>query len=54
MLHVPVDELLVLTTETLSDERVMEIIKWCSSKMQESDELRKSYWELLGVVVLPL
>ena len=30
MLQVPVDELLVLTTETLSDERVMEIINWCN------------------------
>ena len=54
MLQVPVDELLVLTTETLSDERVMEIINWCNKKMKESDKLRLSYWETLGVVILPL
>ena len=54
MLQVPVDELLVLTTETLSDERVMEIIRWCNSKMKESDRLRLSYWGTLGVVILPL
>ncbi len=53
MLQVPVDELLVLTTETLSDERVMEIIRWCNDKMKESDRLRLSYWENLGVVILP-
>lgn len=54
MLQVPVDELLVLTTETLSDDRVMEIIKWCNGKMKESDQLRASYLETLGVVILPL
>ena len=54
MLQVPVDELLVLTTETLSDERVMEIIRWCHVKMKESDRLRLSYWENLGVIILPL
>lgn len=53
MLQVPVDELLVLTTETLSDERVMEIIGWCNGKMKESDKLRLAYWEKLGFVILP-
>ena len=54
MLKVPVDELLVFTTETLSDERVMEIINWCNKKLKESDKLRLAYWETLGVVILPL
>ena len=54
MLHVPVDELLVLTTETLPNERIIEILKWCSGKIKDSDELRKAYWEMLGVVILPM
>lgn len=54
MLKVPVDELLVLTTETLSDERVMEIISWCNEKMKESDKLRLAYWDNLEVVILPI
>ena len=54
MLKVPVDELLVFTTETLSDERVLEIINWCNKKLKESDKFRLAYWETLGVVILPL
>ena len=54
MLKVPVDELLVFTTETLSDKRVMEIINWCNKKLKESDKLRLAYWETLGVMLLPL
>ena len=54
MLKVPVDALLVFTTDTLSDERVMEIINWCNKKLKESDKLRLAYWETLGVVILPL
>ena len=53
MLKVPVDELLVMTTDDLSDERVMEIINWCNKKLKESDKLRLSYLEMLGVVILP-
>ena len=54
MLKVPVDELLVMTTDNLSDERVMEIINWCNKKLKESDKLRLAYLETLGVVILPL
>ena len=54
MLKVPVDELLVMTTDSLSDERVMEIINWCNKKLKESDKLRFAYLETLGVVILPL
>ena len=53
MLKVPIDELLVMTTDDLSDERVMEIINWCNKKLKESDKLRLSYLEMLGVVILP-
>ena len=52
LLHVPVDELLVLNAETLSDERVSEIFKWCTDKLKPSHDLRISYWEVLGVLIL--
>ena len=52
MLHVPVDELLVFETETLSDRRVLEILKWCTDRMIRSNDLRISYWEVLGVVIM--
>ena len=53
MLHVPIEELLVFKTETISDERVVDIIQWCTGKMKESEKIRKAYWELLGVVLFP-
>ena len=52
LLHVPVDELLVLNAETLSYERVSEIFKWCTGKMNPAYYLRVSYWEELGVLIL--
>ena len=52
MLHVPVDELIVLYAETLSYERVSEIFKWCTEKMNPAYYLRVSYWEELGVLIL--
>ena len=52
MLHVPVDELIVLYAETLSDERVMEIFIWCTDKLKPYHDLRISYWEVLGVLIL--
>ena len=52
MLHVPIEELLVFRKETLPDDRVVEIIKWCTGKMKKSEKIRKAYWELLGVVLL--
>ena len=53
MLHVPIEELLVFKTETISDERVVDIIQWCTGKMKESEKIRKAYRELLGVVLFP-
>ena len=53
MLHVPIEELLVFKTETISDERVVDIIQWCTGKMKESEKIRRAYWELLGVVLFP-
>ena len=53
MLHVPIEELLVFKTETISDERVVDIIQWYTGKMKESEKIRKAYWELLGVVLFP-
>ena len=53
MLHVPIEELLVFKTETISDERVVDIIQWCTGKMKESEKIIRAYWELLGVVLFP-
>ena len=50
--HVPVDELLVLNAETLSYERVSEIFKWCTDKTRPDYDLRISYWEELGVMIM--
>ena len=52
LLHVPVDELLVLNAETISYERVSEIFKWCTDKMRPDYDLRISYWEELGVMIM--
>ena len=41
MLKMPIEGLLIMKDETVSDERIIDIIRWLSDKVQASEELNK-------------
>ena len=51
-MKIPVEELIVLKDETISEEHIADILQWAGKKAKESDLLRKTYWEVLGVLIL--
>ena len=52
LLETPIDGLLVIKQKNIEHEHIKDIIRWCSDKTKESNDLRKAYWEALGVIVL--
>ena len=54
MLHVPIEELIVLKDESICDEHFNDILKWCSSKIKESDNPQKVYLGVVEIMVFPL
>ena len=54
LFHVPIEGLLVFKNETISEEHINDILKWCGDQIGESYILRKTYWEILGVIILPV
>lgn len=54
LLETPIEGLLVIKQTDLEYEHIKDIIKWCSNKTKESNELRKTYWEALGIIVLSI
>ena len=54
MLHVPIEELLVLKDDSICDEHFNDILKWCGSKIKESDNPRKVYFGIIEIMIFPL
>ena len=51
MLKMPIDELIVVDDGDISEQHIRDLMQWYSGKIQETGELRKTYWETLGVLV---
>ena len=54
MLHVPIEELLVLKDDSICDEHFNDILKWCGIKIKESNNPRKVYLGVVEIMVFPL
>lgn len=53
MLKMPIDELLVVKNEELSEQHIKDLMQWYSGKINDLGELQKSYRETLGVMIFP-
>lgn len=51
-MKLPVEELIVLKDESITEEYIADMIRWTGEKARDSDLLRKTYWEVLGVLIL--
>ena len=51
-MKLPVEELIILKDETATEEHIADILRWTGEKARDSDLLRKTYWEVLGVLIL--
>ena len=51
-MKLPVEELIVLKDESVTEEHIADMIRWTGEKAKDSDLLRKTYWEVLGVLIL--
>ncbi len=51
-MKLPVEELIVLKDESITEEYIADMIRWTGEKARDSDLLRKTYWEMLGVLIL--
>lgn len=52
MMRLPVEELIVLKEESAAEEHIADMIQWMGEKAVNSDLLRKTYWKVLGVLIL--
>ena len=53
MLKMPIDELIVVDNRDVSEKHLRDLMQWYSGKIQEKGDLRRTYWETLGVLVFP-
>lgn len=52
MMRLPVEELIVLKEESAAEEHIADMIQLMGEKAVNSDLLRKTYWKVLGVLIL--
>lgn len=52
ILHLPIEALLVLKNADMTEEHISDIIRWSGDKATDSKYLRKTYWEVLGILIL--